>query len=155
MIRRLLWSSALANRSWIVETGQCSPGRCRGRAVDFRSECVLVMLDVVADIFSWAPTLACKARPSFDRCWSSLSVSLSLLTSVLFFFFGNWSWWHHNEARYDVDGIGWLDGVVSCNHGRRTSWTAPDGRSTSAEFCKDAEVKFVTHLQAHGFRRWR
>ena len=37
------------------------------------------------DSFSWGHdpyTLACKARPSSDRCWTSLSVSLSLSLSV-------------------------------------------------------------------------
>ena len=36
--------------------------------------------------FSWGHdpyTLACKARPSSDRCWTSLSVSLSFIVIVI------------------------------------------------------------------------
>ena len=43
--------------------------------------CQRASFNSTTDSFSWGHdpyTLACKARPSFDRCWTSLSVSLSL-----------------------------------------------------------------------------
>ena len=42
--------------------------------------CQRASFNSTTDSFSWGHdpyTLACKARPSFDRCWTSLSVSLS------------------------------------------------------------------------------
>ena len=43
--------------------------------------CQRASFNGTTDSFSWGHdpyTLACKARPSFDRCWTSLGVSLSL-----------------------------------------------------------------------------
>ena len=47
--------------------------------------CQRASFNSTTDSFSWGHdpyTLACKARPSPDRCWTSLSVSLSLSLSL-------------------------------------------------------------------------
>ena len=47
--------------------------------------CQRASFNSTTDSFSWGHdpyTLACKARPSSDRCWTSLSVSLSLSLSL-------------------------------------------------------------------------
>ena len=47
--------------------------------------CQRASFNSTTDSFSWGHdpyTLACKARPSSDRCWTSLSVSLSLPLSL-------------------------------------------------------------------------
>ena len=47
--------------------------------------CQRASFNSTTDSFSWGHdpyTLACKARPSFDRCGTSLSVSLSLSLSL-------------------------------------------------------------------------
>ena len=47
--------------------------------------CQRASFNSTTDSFSWCHdpyTLACKARPSFDRCWTFLSVSLSLSLSL-------------------------------------------------------------------------
>ena len=47
--------------------------------------CQRASFNSTTDSFSWCHdpyTLACKARPSTDRCWTSLSVSLSLSLSL-------------------------------------------------------------------------
>ena len=55
--------------------------------VTFRSPCQGASFPSKTDSFLWGhgpDTLACKARPSFDRCGTSLSVSLSLSLSFRF-----------------------------------------------------------------------
>ena len=47
--------------------------------------CQRASFNSTTDSFSWGHdpyTLACKARPSSDRCWTSLSVSVSLSLST-------------------------------------------------------------------------
>ena len=49
------------------------------------TSCQRASFNSTTDSFSWSHdpyTLACKARPSFDRCGTSLSVSLSLSLSL-------------------------------------------------------------------------
>ena len=68
-------SSSLTTMHYTLSTTVCTCTPCQGASFPCKT-----------DSFLWGhgpDTLACKARPSFDRCGTSLSVSLSLSLSRL------------------------------------------------------------------------
>ena len=59
--------------------------------------CQRASFNSTTDSLSWGHdpyTLACKGRPSFNRCWTSLSVSLSLSSPIPVFIISN----HHRDC---------------------------------------------------------
>ena len=84
--------------------------------------CQRASFNSTTDSFSWGHdpyTLACKARPSSDRCWTSLSVSLSLSLSLLFHLV---SWDNVTQPFVEVqEQLEHPGGVRNCSLQRRLS----------------------------------
>ena len=69
----------------ILSSSQDSMHCTLSLTVGLCTPCQRASFNSTTDSFSWGHdpyTLACKARPSFDRCGTSLSVSLSLSLSL-------------------------------------------------------------------------